>query len=198
MMGFKTEEVEIKYNNFKDLRKAMHASNYDKQMKVCGYTFKTLKDVCGEEYHGEYPRHLPVFPECSFLEVGSGNGCVSTVYYLTNPGSIRKLVAIDINPRAVENTKMNFEHYKIPGEVRHCDMFDGLKEGEKFDVIFWAPPFGLLPPEEPLDMLDISIGSHDYIPLERYGIILADIASCYYFTQFLFDDYKMILNKQVI
>ncbi|MCD7445719.1 methyltransferase domain-containing protein [Streptomyces lincolnensis] len=72
----------------------------------------------------------------SMLEMGSGTGLICVTAALAGCG---RVVGADINPHAVENTRLNAARHGVDDRVRavHSDLFDGLDESERFDVIFW-------------------------------------------------------------
>ncbi|MEV5692563.1 methyltransferase [Micromonospora globbae] len=76
-------------------------------------------------------------PVESFLEVGSGSGAISVMAAQT--GLCRRATAVDLNPRAVENTALNARRHGVGGKLRvtKSDIFDSLTAGERFDLIFW-------------------------------------------------------------
>lgn len=71
------------------------------------------------------------------LEIGPGTGIIG-LFSALNGASV---TAIDINDKAVENTKVNFELHNLPIDVRQGSVYEPLKESEKFDFIFWNHPF---------------------------------------------------------
>lgn len=73
----------------------------------------------------------------SLLEIGTGSGIVALFCALNGA----KVVATDINPAAVKNTKLNFKKYKLRGSIRLGNVYDPIKRKEKFDYIFWNHPF---------------------------------------------------------
>jgi release factor glutamine methyltransferase len=99
----------------------------------------------------------------SLLEVGSGTGIIALSAALRGA----EVVALDINPDAVKNTKLNFEKYNISREVLLSDMFDSLDKNEKFDFIFWNHPFNNWP--EKVDQVLLLAGlDYKYCALSRY------------------------------
>ncbi|MBR9706983.1 MAG: methyltransferase [Candidatus Diapherotrites archaeon] len=87
------------------------------------------------------------------LEVGCGSGLLS----LLAAQNAKTVLAVDINPKAVENTKLNFEKNKITNAiVKESNLFE--KVNGKFDLIIFNPPY--LPDEPALkgkeEMIDKS------------------------------------------
>ncbi|AEG19299.1 HemK2/MTQ2 family protein methyltransferase [Methanobacterium paludis] len=71
------------------------------------------------------------------LEIGPGTGIISIIASKT----AENVVAVDINPHAVECTRKNAEHNKAFNiGVREGDLFDPVK-GEKFDLILFNTPY---------------------------------------------------------
>lgn len=81
----------------------------------------------------------------ALLEVGSGAGLAAVTAALRG---CRSVTALDINPAAVENTRLNAERHGVAATVRtlHSDMFTALTD-ETFDVIFWNSNFVEAPPD---------------------------------------------------
>jgi release factor glutamine methyltransferase len=88
-------------------------------------------------------RRLPVGG--SLLEIGTGCGIIAVEAALAG---CRRVVAADINLRAVRNAERNAERHGVTGRVscRRSDMFAGLAAGERFDLVFWHSNFVLAPP----------------------------------------------------
>ncbi|MEM5779470.1 MAG: methyltransferase domain-containing protein, partial [Candidatus Aenigmatarchaeota archaeon] len=84
------------------------------------------------------------------LEVGCGCGFLSIIIYkffeknLGKDVKRMKFVAIDINRKAVENTRINAKKHKAKILVKFSDLFENIKE--KFDLIIFNTPY--LPVEE--------------------------------------------------
>lgn len=103
---------------------------------------KTLGDT------GFFTQAIPILvKDRSFLEIGCGTGIVSIAAAMYNEEYFKQngksYVAIDINPVAVRNTKINvlMNNLEDKIDVRQGDVYSALKEGEKFDIIFWNHPF---------------------------------------------------------
>ncbi len=72
------------------------------------------------------------------LDLGTGCGVVSVFL----PDSVRKSVAIDINPQAVKCARLNVLLHDLAGKVSvyQGDLFESV-QGEQFDVIIFNPPY---------------------------------------------------------
>lgn len=79
----------------------------------------------------------------SMLEMGSGTGIVSVMAALSG---CHHVVATDVNPRAVANTRMNAARHGVADRVTsvHSDLYSGVQH-ERFDLVFWNSPFILAP-----------------------------------------------------
>ncbi|MEV7021662.1 class I SAM-dependent methyltransferase [Kitasatospora sp. NPDC093558] len=91
--------------------------------------------------------HVPAYRrDGSFLEIGSGTGIIAVTAALAGCG---RVVASDISPVAVENTRLNAERHGVGGRVRsvHSDLFDALGPDERFDTVYWHSNFVLAPAE---------------------------------------------------
>ncbi|MDC8784530.1 class I SAM-dependent methyltransferase [Roseateles koreensis] len=99
---------------------------------------------------GIFTRHLPYVRGGSFLEIGCGAGVTAVTAALE--GCVR-VVASDISEVAVLNTRANAILHGVGAIVstRHGDLFDVLREGERFDVIFWNSNFVFVPDEYVFD-----------------------------------------------
>jgi 16S rRNA G1207 methylase RsmC len=90
---------------------------------------------------------VPDFAKGRFLEIGSGTGVLTIAITIINSGFFRntsnKYIAVDINPKAVKNTKINAIINEIEDwiDVRESDVFSSINGDEKFDCIFWNHPF---------------------------------------------------------
>jgi release factor glutamine methyltransferase len=74
------------------------------------------------------------------LDVCTGSGVIAIFSALKGAD---KVVALDINPDAIESAKINAEAFKVEGiiDARVSDVLSALKEDELFDVITCNPPF---------------------------------------------------------
>ncbi|MEV8565865.1 methyltransferase [Streptomyces sp. NPDC051322] len=73
----------------------------------------------------------------SFLEIGCGAGVIAVMAALTG---CDRVVASDINPRAVENAAANAHRHGMRGRVQavHSDMFADAATNDRFDTVFWS------------------------------------------------------------
>ncbi len=131
--------------------------------------FIVLPNVFSPKYFKEtelFAEQLPVKEGEHLLEIGPGTGALSVTAALKGAG---RVVAIDINPDAVRNTKANIDlhHLQERVEVRQGDVYDALQVGEKFDTIFWNTPFGLVDVAEVPD-LEKAIFDPGYRSTERF------------------------------
>lgn len=80
------------------------------------------------------------------LEMGCGSGLLSLVA-ARGGGSV---TGVDVNPLAVEATKRNVESNGMQKQIRvkQSDLFDALPSSDRFDLIFWNPPYY---PHDPVD-----------------------------------------------
>lgn len=78
------------------------------------------------------------------LEIGCGVGV--TAILLAQRGANR-VVAVDVNPAAVANTRENAERNGVQIEVRQSDIFSAIEEHERFHTIYWNLPFIWMPPD---------------------------------------------------
>ena len=88
-------------------------------------------------------KHIPEFAG-SVLEVGCGSGIVSL--HLAQRGNI--VTAIDINPKAIEATKINAKNNNLKIEILEGNMFTPV-QNRKFGNIVCNPPY--LPPSDNYD-----------------------------------------------
>ncbi|MDQ3564125.1 MAG: methyltransferase [Pseudomonadota bacterium] len=122
-----------------------------------------------KHFHGweVFTRHFPRVVGERVLEIGSGTGI--TAVYLAKRGA-REVVAVDINPQAVENTRNNARLNRVTNlEARVSDVFFGIDEAEKFDAIYWNLPFIYMPPEYRYrNILERGLFDPGYMYTERF------------------------------
>lgn len=109
--------------------------------------------------------NLPVREGDEMLEIGAGTGAISII---AAKRGAKKIVAVDINSHAVENTWANVRRHGLEErvDVRYGDVFSSIREDEQFDVIFWNTPFELV--EEEVSDIEKSVGDYEYRATERF------------------------------
>jgi 16S rRNA G1207 methylase RsmC len=109
-----------------------------------------LKTVYFSDDFGDsryFAENLPDFIKGRFLEIGCGTGIITIAAVLAHSDYFNmntdKYVAIDINQQAVKCTRKNaiINNIEDKVDVRYGDVFQPLKEVERFDCIFWNHPF---------------------------------------------------------
>lgn len=139
-------------------------------INILGKKFIVLPKVFSPKYFndtGPFSEHLPVKEGDEVLEIGPGTGVISIMAAYKGA---KRVVAIDINPHAVENTKVNVIQHKMEGiiDMRLGDVYVPLRGGEKFDIIFWNTPFGLADENTKLSDLDRAVLDPGYKGTERF------------------------------
>lgn len=101
------------------------------------------------------------------LDMGTGSG-VNAILAAQQGAEV---LAVDINPAAVEAAAANVERCGVANrvEVRAGDLFDGLHD--RFDVVVYDPPFRWFPP---IDMLERAFTDSGYETLERFFAQVSD------------------------
>ena len=101
-----------------------------------------------------------------FLEVGSGTGLIAALAAIKGASFV---VAVDVNPGAVRNTRENLAAHGLGAvsSVREGDVFSPLGSDERFDTIWWNVPF-MHCDKEDLTMLEKALYDPGYEALERY------------------------------
>ncbi len=83
--------------------------------------------------------HTDIYDGETVLEIGTGTG----VQAIFAAEKAKHVLAMDINPNAIENTLYNARRFGLSEKisVRKSDIFNALKPDEKFDVIICNIPF---------------------------------------------------------
>jgi release factor glutamine methyltransferase len=120
--------------------------------ELVGLEWDLLDDVWPPAYSpgGElFADLIPLASMSSFLEMGCGTGIMSVLAALAG---VRRVVGLDINPVAVRNTELNAKRHGVADRVtaRESDLYSAVGPDERFDGIYWNPPF-LNAPEEMMD-----------------------------------------------
>ncbi len=144
-------------------------SNKMYEVSFLGKNFKVYPKVFSPKYFFDteiFARELPIMKGQKVLEIGSGTGAISIFAAYKGASHV---VAIDINPSAVLNTKENIHLHKLESivNVRQGDVYSSVTESEKFDVIFWNVPFGFV--EYPVvSDLEKSVFDWEYKSIKRF------------------------------
>ena len=116
------------------------------EVAVAGLRLRVLPEVFNPSLHftsAFFSRFLrqsvTVVSSRKVLEVGTGSGVLAISAALSGAGQV---VAVDINPTAVECARSNVHRYGLNGviDVRHGDMFEPVF-GEMFDLVLCNPPY---------------------------------------------------------
>ncbi|WP_020670878.1 methyltransferase [Amycolatopsis nigrescens] len=105
---------------------------------------------------------LPFEEADSFLEMGCGSGVTAVVAALKGCPAV---TALDINPAAAENTRLNAKRHGVEDRVRALtsDLFAALDEDETFDLIYWCSSFIEAPADRPAEsFFELSIFDPGY------------------------------------
>lgn len=107
-----------------------------------------------------------VTPGARVLEMGSGIGLASIVA-ATRGASV---VAVDLNPVAVVNTRINALLHQVEQlvAVHEGDLFDPLGPDDRFDIVYWNVPWGNVPESEVRSVIDSAVFDPGYCSLGRF------------------------------
>lgn len=113
------------------------------EIEILGKDFVVLPGVFSPSFFDSTPiftSAIPVRGGDEFLEIGAGTGITSVFAALKGAG---RVVAVDINPNAVENVRANTELHGVEQIVTALegDVYSTIGKGERFDSIYWNLPF---------------------------------------------------------
>jgi release factor glutamine methyltransferase len=111
-------------------------------VRVLGGTYVVSPEVFNPRLYltsGFMARHVRVRPDDEVLDMGTGSGIQAVVAARV----ARRVIAVDVNPRAVECARENVSRNRADGvvEVFQSDLFASLPAGSLFDVILFTPPY---------------------------------------------------------
>ncbi len=131
------------------------------QLHVMEDVFPIDESVDGDPYHQAVASE--VRPGLRVLDMGTGSGVSALL--AARAGS--EVVAVDVNPKAVECARANAERNGLSAQIAlvHGDLFQGV-EGD-FDLIIFDPPFRWF---EPRDLLERSHADAEYRTLTRFMV----------------------------
>lgn len=109
---------------------------------VDGKIYVISRAVFNPKFYGTstfMAEHIDVTPEDEVLDIGTGAG----IQAVTAAQKAQKVVAVDINPDAVQCAKENVQKNGVSHivTVLQGDLFSALNQQEKFDVILFTPPY---------------------------------------------------------
>lgn len=106
----------------------------EKEIKIL--THKEVYDPAEDSYL--LAENLGASKDDIVLDIGTGTG----IQALTAAQRAKKVLAVDINPYALETAKKNAEINKIKNiEFRESNLFEKIKSIEKFNLIIFNPPY---------------------------------------------------------
>lgn len=140
------------------------------RVTVLGKEFIVEPNVFSPKYFNDteiFAEHLPVQQGEEILEIGPGTGVIAVMAKYKGAG---KVTAVDINVHAVKNTRENakLHHFEDDISVLYGDIYSPLKDDERFDVIFWNTPFGLVDENKSLSDLEKSVFDPGYKSTEEF------------------------------
>lgn len=117
------------------------------EVDILGQPFEVCPGVFSPKYFGSTPifsRFIPYRQNDTFLEIGCGIG--ATAIFAAKNGA-KRVVAVDINRAAVENTRRNALRHGVSDilDARFSDVFSAIPASEAFDTIYWNMPFIYVP-----------------------------------------------------
>lgn len=140
------------------------------KFKMLGYSFISLPGVFSPVISSDtkwfVKKIIPNIYNSSFLEIGTGTGTIACLAALKGAS---KVVATDINPKAIKNTKLNQKYLGINFSVRKGNTFEPIKKNELFDIIFWNHPFGYTKDKQVTkNTLNKSVFDYEYNSLKDF------------------------------
>lgn len=153
--------------NVREVLLTLKGSSEIIETEIDGVRLKILPDVFSPEVFFEsrwFAERIAALAEGKrLLEIGPGTGITSLFSALK--GS--QVTAVDINEKAIENTKLNFAEHNLPVDARLGSVYEPLEETEQYDVIFWNHPFNKTS-EQDTDPFLKSVFDYEYKHLETY------------------------------
>jgi release factor glutamine methyltransferase len=134
------------------------------EVKVLGRVLDVFPQVMTPKYDPSSKFHVQEMPSQKgkrFLDIGSGCGIVGLFAALQGASEV---VAVDINPHAVRNTRQNFHRYNLKkASALKSNLF--AKISGKFDTInFCAPYHG----SKAHDVLELGVSDENYRTLRTF------------------------------
>ena len=155
---------QLDYKDYlKGTKQILEDSKLEKEkynVKVLSKNFIVHPNVFSPKYFNDtelFAKNIPINKNEEMLEIGPGTGIISIE--AINKGA-KNIIAVDINPDAVQNTKENIKLHDMEDriEVRQGNLYEPIEKNEKFDTIFWNTPFGLV---EEVNLPDLEKAVYD-------------------------------------
>ena len=140
------------------------------QVEVLGYQYWANHNVFSPKFFASTAiqnKNFPFKKNETFLDLGSGVG-VTTV--IAAKSYKNKVVALDINPDAVEMTARNVKLHGVKDlvECRQSDVFSALSTDENFDTIYWDLPYVRSEDDAQLDLLQRAVSDPGYTSISTF------------------------------
>ncbi len=139
------------------------------QVIIRGYSYWADPQVFSPKYFKSTETQtyaLPFRKGERFLEVGTGVG-VTAIVAARDHGN--QVVALDINPVAIELTRKNAKANGVTVDVRTSNVFSALNSTETFDTIYWDLPYVYAPSErECSSMLLKAVCDPGYTAIDKF------------------------------
>jgi methylase of polypeptide subunit release factors len=137
------------------------------EAEIDGVSLKILPGVFSPEIFFEsrwFAERVAALAEGKrLLEIGPGTGITSLFAALKDS----QVTAVDVNEKAIENTRMNFAEHGLTVDARVGSVYEPLDEKEQYDVIFWNHPFNKTSYQDTDPFLK-SVFDFEYKHLETY------------------------------
>jgi release factor glutamine methyltransferase len=113
-----------------------------RRVHVLGNTYHISEKVFNPKYYYTsqfMARHINVQPDDSVLDMGTGSG----IQAITAGKTASRVVAVDINPEAVQYAARNVEVNGLSNRISvlEGDLFSSIGRDQKFSVILFTPPY---------------------------------------------------------
>lgn len=113
-----------------------------RKVHVLGNTYHISQNVFNPKYFYTskfMARHIHVQEEDSVLDVGTGSG----IQAITAGRTAARVLAVDINPEAVQYAAKNAEINRVSSSitVMEGDLFSSIGKDQTFSVILFTPPY---------------------------------------------------------